>query len=64
MNEETMVDIRIRKVKMLKDPAHREAILIGLKDDDLIIVKTTVEKIDGSPIEYLQDRLRPEAKQK
>jgi hypothetical protein len=45
---------------MLKDPIHREAELMGLKDDDLVIVKVTIEKIDGSPIMYLQQRLKAE----
>jgi len=58
MNPAKLADIRIRKVRMLKDPIHREAEMMGLKEDDLVIVKTTIEKIDGSPIAYLTDRLK------
>jgi hypothetical protein len=60
MNPAKLADIRIRKVRMLKDPIHREAELMGLKDDDLVIVKVTIEKIDGSPMAYLTDRLKAE----
>lgn len=57
MNEEVMVDIRIRKVARLETDMHENAINIGFVNDDLVIVKTTIEKITGSPIQYLQDRI-------
>ena len=58
-------EIQVRKVKMLNDRAEEEAINQGLKDDDLVILKTTygslptyrVQKIEGSPIKYLQKEL-------
>jgi len=61
-------DIRIRKVKVLCDVARETARQMKLKDDDLVIVKTylhpyagwptyELEKIEGSPIEYLQRKL-------
>lgn len=63
----TTADIRIRKVGVLGDRAKERAIEMGLKDDDLVILTTTIpkkglpiydlEKIEGSPIEYLQKKL-------
>lgn len=60
----TYDDIRIRKVKVLGDRARKTANQMGLKEDDLVIVRTVIvpdslpiyniEKIEGSPIEYLQ----------
>lgn len=58
-------DIRIRKVKMLDDRAREKANQKGLNENDLVIVRTVVnslptyeiEKIDGSPIKYLQKKI-------
>jgi len=58
------VDIRIRKVKVLKGRAKIEADKQKLSPDDLVIVTTsvnslpeyTIEKIDGDPVSYLLNR--------
>jgi len=60
----TYDDIRIRKVRVLGDRLRESARQMGLGEDDLVIVKTymppnslpvyELEKIEGSPIEYLQ----------
>jgi hypothetical protein len=60
-------DVRIRTVKVLGDRARKTATEMGLKEDDLVIVRTYIEKgklpryelekIEGSPIEYLQRRM-------
>ncbi|ATZ61304.2 MAG: hypothetical protein BME93_04230 [Methanosarcinales archaeon Met12] len=58
-------DIRIRKVRVLGDKLKEEAHQIGLSGDDLVIVRTyinslptyKIEKIEGSPIEYLQRKI-------
>ena len=61
--EEKYDDIRIRKVKVLCDKARKVANQMCLKEDDLVIVKMFIhhtyelEKIEGSPIEYLQRRM-------
>ncbi|MDR2203252.1 MAG: hypothetical protein LBE76_02925 [Nitrososphaerota archaeon] len=54
----------IRKVKVLQGRAKEEAETMGLKPDDLVILTTTVnslpqyniEKIDGSPVDYLMKK--------
>ena len=61
-------DIQIRKVKMLGDRARAEAQRQGLDENDLVVVKTKIqkgslpryeiEKIEGSPIEYIQKMVR------
>ncbi len=62
-------DIRIRKVKGLSYRARDEADRMGLSDDDMVIVRTyhdfnksplpfyELEKIVGSPINYLLSKL-------
>ena len=45
--------IEIRKVKILKGTAKADAEKQGLKSEDLVIVRTTVEKIEGDPLSYL-----------
>lgn len=57
-NEEKLADIRIRKVKALPVILHREAMQQGWNDEELVIVKITLEKIVGSPIRYLQERIK------
>jgi len=57
-------DIVIRKVKVLGDRARKRAEEMGLVDEDLVLVTTNfergelpefiIEKIEGSPIEFLQ----------
>jgi len=59
-------DIRIRRVRVLGDRARKKAEKMKLKEDDLVIIRTYVssnslpiydiEKIEGSPIEYLTNR--------
>jgi len=67
LNEMSLLDIRIRKVKVLQGRAREEANKQGLRPDDLIIVKTTItsaspvpeydlEKINGDPVSYLLKR--------
>ena len=53
-------DIRIRKVKMLNDKARAIADSQDLDENDLVILRTTyeIEKIEGSPSEYLQNKIR------
>ena len=53
-----MYDVRVRKVNVL--PKHLKFICIneGLDGDDLVIVRTTMEKVEGNPIEYLQTHLK------
>jgi len=61
---EMSLDIKIRAVKVLHGRAKEEATKQGLKPDDLVIVKTTVdslpeysvEKIEGDPVSYLLKR--------
>lgn len=55
-------DIRIRKVKVLSGSLLEIAYNKGLKDNDLVIVRTSLEKIEGSPIEYLQRTMLEESK--
>ncbi len=58
-------DIRIRKVRVLGDRAREEANQMNLTEDDLVIVRTyinslpkyDIEKIEGSPIQYLQRKI-------
>jgi len=61
-------DIRIRKVKVLGDRARETANQMNLKENDLVIVRTYIssypvlvsyelEKIEGSPIDYLLQKL-------
>lgn len=61
-------EISIRKVKILDDRAKATAIKMGLKENDLVILTTHIgslpeyelEKIEGSPIKYLQNKyLKP-----
>lgn len=61
-------EISIRKVKILDDRARAIADDIGLEENDLVILTTHIgslpeyelEKIEGSPIKYLQNKyLRP-----
>lgn len=59
-------DVRIKKVKMLNDRAREEANKQGLDENDLVIIRTTIaippkyeiEKIEGSPIMYLQNKIK------
>ena len=61
---EKCVDIRIRKVKVLKGKAKTEAEKQGLSPDDLVIVTTkindlpeySIEKVVGDPVSYLLGR--------
>jgi len=55
-------DIRIRKAKILQGKAREAANLVGAKDDDLVILKTSnyhsqpeyqAEKIEGDPVTFL-----------
>jgi hypothetical protein len=55
-------DIRIRKAKILQGKAREAADLVGAKDDDLVILKTSnyhsqpeykAEKIEGDPVTFL-----------
>ena len=58
-------DVRIRKVRMLSDRARENADQMKLKENDLVIVRThinslptyEIEKIEGSPITYLQQKI-------
>jgi hypothetical protein len=56
LEPQIMVDIRIRKVKMLN--AHQRKKAKSMADDDLVIVRTTVQRIIGSPIMALQKSVR------
>lgn len=68
MNDE---DVRIRKVRVLNDRAKELANEQGLSEDDLVIIRTTVppsslpeytlEKIEGSPSLYLQNKIRKDS---
>ena len=59
-------DVRIKKVKVLHDRARETANKMGLKEEDLVNVRTHIkhgclpvyelEKIEGSPISYLQNK--------
>lgn len=57
-------DFAIREVSVLKGRAKEKAEEQNLEDDDLVIVKTSVnslpeyelEKIEGEPVKYLLDR--------
>jgi len=61
------IDIRIRKVKVLKGRAKEEAEKNKLSPDDLVILTTSVnslpeyhvEKIEGDPVSYLLKRAKP-----
>ena len=47
------MDIRFRKVKILQGDAKAEAMKQGLKPDDLVVVRTSVEKVEGDVVSYL-----------
>lgn len=57
-------EISIRKVKILDDRARAIADDMGLEENDLVILTTHIdslpeyglEKIEGSPIKYLQNK--------
>jgi len=59
--------IQVRKVSVLGDRLRKQADEMGLEENDLVIVRTTIkpgtlpkydlEKIEGSPIQYLQKNL-------
>lgn len=52
-------DIRIKQVKRLKLGMAPELIdNHGFDGDDLVIVKTIIEKIEGSPSTYLQNKIK------
>ena len=61
-------DVRIKKVKMLDDRARATAFKQGFNENDLVIVRTIIkkgslpkyelEKIEGSPSMYLQNKIR------
>lgn len=61
-------DVCIKKVKMLHDRAREEANKQGLDENDLVFIRTTIqsgslpkyelEKIEGSPIIYLENKIR------
>ena len=63
---EIFKDIKIRKVKILSGRLHEQCKEMGLDSDDLVLVTTTypedklpeyeIEKIEGSPTEFLKDR--------
>jgi len=55
-------DVRIRKVKVLTGISGDIANNMNLSDDDLVILRTSVELIEGSPIEYLQNKLQEDEK--
>jgi hypothetical protein len=61
MTLQYMVDIRIRKVKALA-ASQRERLkkntVTKFEDEDLVIVRTTAEKIIGSPLAYIQKGIR------
>jgi hypothetical protein len=58
--------VMIRKVKVLQGTAREEAEKMGLKEDDMILLKTTIlrnslpkyhlEKIEGDPLKYIQNK--------
>jgi hypothetical protein len=59
-------DVKIRKVEILRGRAKQQAIDMGLKSSDIVLVTTTIpdnglpiyelEKIEGDPITYLQKK--------
>lgn len=54
-------DVRFRKVKVLQGRARDLAEQQGLKENDLVVVRTTIgslpnyeiEKVEGNPVEFL-----------
>jgi hypothetical protein len=57
MNTQHLIESGIRKVKVLTGPARAQARELRLADDCLVIIRTTLEVITGSPVTYLQDRM-------
>jgi hypothetical protein len=53
-------DVRIRKVSCLNGIEMDLAIKQKLSDDDLVIVRTSVEKIEGDPLTYLLNKIEEE----
>ena len=63
-------DKRIRRVSVLGNALREQAEVEGLKDSDLVLVTTTIhegrpptyelEKVEGSPTEWLLNRCKPE----
>ncbi len=58
-------DISVRKVSVLRGRARDEATKQGLKEDDLVIVRTIIEsglpeyrleKIEGEPLKFLEEK--------
>ena len=55
--KELLMNVKIRKIKMLNERLREKAIPKGFKLNDYVIVRTTLEKIEGSAITYLQKKL-------
>lgn len=51
-----LMDIRIRKVSVLEGKAKELAKYYKLEDNDLVILKVSIEKVEGSPIDYLMKK--------
>jgi hypothetical protein len=57
-------DVRIRRVKTLQGEAKANADALGLKQEDLVLVRATlgslqtyeVEKVEGDPVSFLLKR--------
>jgi hypothetical protein len=48
--------IRIKKVRILEGTERRIALNLGCGEEDLVLVKVEVEKIEGDPISWLEKR--------
>ena len=63
-------EIELRKVRLLGDRARKQAIEQGFSDDDLVLIRTTVDslptyeitKVEGSPSSFIQDYFFGQAK--
>jgi len=54
---EFVAEAKIRKVRVLSLPIREKAKNHGLNDEDLVIVKTVLEKVEGDPVGYLLERV-------
>ena len=64
MNEEIKFkDFRIRKVKVLPNHLKELAISNGCEENDLLIVETKMERVEGDPIQYLLNKIQRRAKE-
>lgn len=48
----------LRKIKVLPDEKRDHALQAGLSEESLVLITTTIEPIEGSPTEWLRQKMR------